>query len=181
MSYLRISVAALLAMAILPLSHAGAVTTGPTPGIASTAEAASPTAGRSPFLGAWELDLTRMPETYGSPPKKVVYRFEDVGAGQWLTTIDITAPDGSVRHMAVRYRRDGRASAAEGELSEGDSAAINSPATNVLVMNIAKDKRPASVRVYAISADGNEMTESAADIDDTGTPFVRNFHYKRIG
>lgn len=142
-------------------------------------EMASP-ASPSSFLGEWELDLARMPDTYGAPPKRVVYKFRDVGADQWLMTIDVTAPDGSVRHMAIRYRRDGRAARGEGELSEGDSAAINSPAPNILVMNIAKDKRPASVRVYAVSADGAEMTESAADIDDAGAPFVRNFHYTRV-
>jgi hypothetical protein len=29
----------------------------------------------SPFTGRWELDLTRMPSTYGPPPKRVVYDF----------------------------------------------------------------------------------------------------------
>lgn len=175
MSYSRLSIGAslLLAIATLPVCHADAVPTGHT-------RAGAAATGQSTFLGEWELDLTRMPDSYGSPPKKVVYAFQDVGAGQWLTTIDITAQDGGVRHMAVRYRRDGSASPAEGELSEGDSAAINFPAPNVLVMNLTKDKRPGSVRVYAISADGKEMTESAADIDNLGMPFVRNFHYKRI-
>lgn len=167
-----------LTIVTAPVSHADAVLASPIRAVA--AEAASPASEQASFLGEWELDLARMPDTYGSPPKKVVYAFQDLGAGQWRTTIDITARDGSVRHMAVRYRRDGSASPAEGELSEGDSAAINSPAPNVLVMNLAKDKRPVSVRVYALSADGNEMTESAADIDDAGAPFVRNFHYKRI-
>lgn len=47
----------------------------------------------SPFLGEWELDLTRMPADYGPPPKKVLYTFTDIGAGKWRTTIDITATD----------------------------------------------------------------------------------------
>jgi hypothetical protein len=38
----------------------------------------------------------------------------------------------------------------------------------------------ASVRVYAISADGQEMTESAAGANGEGAPFVRNFHFRRI-
>jgi hypothetical protein len=36
------------------------------------------------------------------------------------------------------------------------------------------------VRTYAISADGKEMTESAADVNEAGEPFVRNFHFKRV-
>lgn len=137
-------------------------------------------ASRSPFLGTWELDLSRMPANYGPPPRRVLYTFEDVGAGQWRTTVDITAPDGSVRHMAVRYARDGSAAAGEGDLSEADSAAINQPASNVLVMSLAKNKMLGSVRVYAISSDGKEMTESAAAADAGGAPFVRNFHFRRL-
>ncbi|WP_245825057.1 hypothetical protein [Sphingomonas azotifigens] len=153
------------------LMPAGAAVAGP--------EDAS-TANRSPFLGTWELDLARMPTNYGPPPRRVVYTFEDVGAGLWRTSIDITAPDGSVRHMAVHYARDGSASAGEGDNAEADSAAINQPASNVLVMSLAKNKMLGSVRVYAVSSDGKEMTESAAAADAGGAPFVRNFHFRRL-
>lgn len=142
--------------------------------------AALPVTEQSPFLGEWELDLTRMPGTYGPPPKRVIYTFKDVGLGQWLTKIDITAPDESVRHIAIQYRRDGQAVQGEGDKADGDSAAVNSPAPNLLVMSLAKNKGLESVRVYAISADGKEMTESAADVDGAGVPFVRNFHFKRV-
>lgn len=141
---------------------------------------AAPAAEQSPFLGTWELDLGRMPATYGPPPKRVTYSFEDIGSGEWLTKVDITAPDGSVRHIAVRYRRDGRAVQGEGDTADADSAAMNSPAPNVLVMSLAKDEALESVRVYAVSEDGGEMTESAADVDGSGVPFVRNFHFRRI-
>lgn len=142
--------------------------------------AALPASQQSPFLGEWELDLTRMPVTYGQPPKRVTYAFKDVGSGQWRTTIEITAQDDSVRHMTVQYRRDGQMARGEGDKTEGDSAAVNSPAPDVLVMSLAKDKGLESVRVYAVSADGQDMTESAADVDDAGVPFVRNFHFRRI-
>lgn len=146
------------------------------------ASAAVPTAGeQSPFIGQWDLDLSRMPDTYGPPPKRVVYNFEDLGTGEWRTTINITAPDDSVRHVAVQYRRDGKMVKGTGDQVDGDSAAFNSPAANVLVMSLAKDKKLDSVRVYAISPDGKEMTESAANVDGSGSPFVRNFHFKRIG
>lgn len=139
-----------------------------------------PAAGQSSFLGEWELDLTRMPDNYGPPPKRVTYTFEDAGSGQWRTRIAITAPDDSVRHMAVRYRRDGKMAPGEGDTSEADSAAVNSPAPDVLVMSLSKNKVLGSVRVYAVSADGKEMTESAANVDGTGAPFVRNFHFRRV-
>jgi hypothetical protein len=121
-----------------------------------------------------------MPDNYGTPPKRVTFAFQDVGSDQWRTTVEITARDDSVRHIAVQYRRDGRMARGEGDKSEGDSAAFKSPAANILVMSQAKDKVLAGVRVYSISADGNEMTESAANVDSTGAPFVRNFYFKKI-
>lgn len=163
---------------LLPVAVATLVVGGP-----AYAQPGSPprsAAEESPFLGEWELDLTRMPDTYGPPPKRVTYTFEDLGSGKWRTKIDITAPDDSVRHMAVQYRRDGKAAPGEGDTSEADSAAVNAPAPNVLVMSLSKNKALGSVRAYAISADGKEMTESAANVDETGTPFVRNFHFKRV-
>jgi hypothetical protein len=135
---------------------------------------------QSPFLGKWELDLARMPDSYGPPPKQVTFTFEDVGSGQWRTEIDITAPDDSLRHSAVQYRRDGKMAPGEGDTSEADSAAFTSPAPNVLVMGLAKNKVLGAVRVYTISADGKEMTESAANVDDKGAPFIRSFHFRRV-
>lgn len=136
--------------------------------------------GASPFLGEWELDLTRMPETYGPPPKRVTFQFEDVGAGQWRTKVEITAPNDSVRRATVQYRRDGKAVKGEGDTLDGDTVAFTSPAPNVLMMSMAKNKGLVGVRVYAISADGREMTESAAGINRDGAPFARDFHFRRI-
>lgn len=137
-------------------------------------------AGQSPFVGEWELDLTRMPETYGPPPKRVTFDFQDLGSGQWLTKVKITAPDDSVRQAAVRYRRDGRAVQSEGDMADADSAAFDAPAPNVLVMSMGKDKGLTSARVYVVSPDGMEMTESAASLTRDGLPLVRNFHFRRI-
>lgn len=150
------------------------------PSSAAAATTEAPATSPSPFMGAWELDLARMPDTYGKPPKRVVYVFSDMGDGRWQTTIDITAPDDGVRHIAIQYRRDGSMAQSEGDKAEGDSAAFNSPAPNVLVMSTAKNKQLQSVRAYAISTDGQQMTESAADVDNDGVPFVRNFYYRRL-
>jgi hypothetical protein len=162
----------------LPLAAAALVVG--EPAIAQPGNAHPSAAEQSPFLGEWELDLTRIPDSYGPPPKRVTYTFEDMGGGKWRTKVAITAPDDSVRHMAAQYRRDGKAVPGEGDTSEADSVAVNAPAPNVLVMSLSKNKALGSMRVYAISADGKEMTESAANVDNTGAPFVRNFHFKRI-
>jgi hypothetical protein len=148
--------------------------------VAQPAHAPSSATAPSPFLGRWELDLTRMPATYGPPPRRVVYSFQDIGGGKWRTIVDITAQDGSVRHMAVAYTPDGTMAPGEGDTSEADSAAILLPMPNVMVMNLARNKMPGSVRVYTVAAGGQEMIESAANIDDKGAPFVRNFHFRRL-
>jgi hypothetical protein len=135
---------------------------------------------KSPFLGKWALDVKTMPVTYGAPPKSVTYEFVDLGNSRWETRIHIV-DDGGVRDMAVGYRRDGNANAGSGYAGEGDFAAVNSPAPNVLVMSLAREKKLESVRTYAVSANGLEMIESAADVDDNGVPFVRNFRFTRIG
>lgn len=165
----RRTFASLLLLAAAPL----AVSTPVTARAASTAAA--------PFLGTWELDLTRMPDTYGPPPKRVVYTFKDVGAGEWATTIDITGRDDALRHIAIRYRRDGKAVRGTGDTADGDTAAVGTPNPNVLVMSLATGGKLGSVRTFTVSTDGREMTESAANVTAGGEPFVRHFHFRRIG
>lgn len=150
------------------------------PAVSPAISVAAPDARSWPFLGKWELDLTRMPSNYGPAPKRVLFSFDYAGAGLWRTTIDITAPDGAVRHSMVQYRREGQAFAGQGDQREADHAAFLSPTPNVLVMDLAKDKNQGSVRVYTVSEDGSEMTESAASIDSRGMPFVRIFHFKHL-
>jgi hypothetical protein len=141
---------------------------------------ASSVAERSPFFGQWELDLNRMPDSYGPPPKRVTFTFEDAGSGKWRTTVEIVARDDSVRRVSIEYLRDGRAVQGEGDNADADSAAVSAPAPNVLVFSMAKNRHPAGVRTYVVSPDGQEMTESAANVDSSGAPFVRNFHFRRI-
>jgi hypothetical protein len=169
---LRPRMRAALPLAVMLLAGGSAVVAAAPRAVVETAPA--------PFIGAWELDLARMPDSYGPPPKRVTFTFEDLGSGEWRTVVEIIAPDDSVRRGEVRYRRDGRAVAGEGNLGEADRVAVESPAPNVLVMNMGKNGASAGVRVYAVSTDGREMTESAAGIGPQGDPFVRNFHFKRI-
>lgn len=146
----------------------------------ASADPARTVAVPSPLLGKWVLDLTRMPDANGPLPRRVTFGFADVGQGVWEGTIDIVAPDGGVRHMVSRYPRDGRAVKIEGDQLEADSVAVTTPAPNILVMGLAKDKRPGSTRVYSVSANGMELTESAVSVGDDGMPLVRTFHFTRV-
>jgi hypothetical protein len=134
----------------------------------------------SPLIGTWALDLSSMPGDTGSKPKSVTYRIRDVGGGAWETVIEIVAPDGSTRRSAIKYKRDGQAVRGTGDEMEADSAAVSTPAPNVMVMGLAKAGRPGSVRVYTVAPGGREMTESAANVGDDGMPFVRTFRFTRV-
>jgi hypothetical protein len=172
-------VRALLPAALLS-AIAGAAGAAPA---ASAPPAAAPAAADTPsrFTGRWELDLTRLPRDYGPPPRRVLYTFARADAGRWYAAVDITARDGSVRHMGVTYRADGTAGVGEGDTSEADSAALLSPAPDVLIANLARQGAPSSVRVYTLDPGGDAMTESAASVNAQGAPFVRRFHFRRVG
>src|SRR3546814_12383834 len=97
---------------------------------------------------SWELDLARMPDTYGPAPKRVTFAFEDVGSGRWRTVIELTAPNGSVRRAASEYRRHGKAVQAEGDTAEADSAPFSSPAPTVLARTLYNDHGLAAVHAH---------------------------------
>jgi hypothetical protein len=131
----------------------------------------------SPILGLWKLDLASVPTE--ARPAGVTAEFISAGTEEWNTTYVITTKDGSVRRMTSRERLDGQAVPIEGDRTEADSVAMSSPAPGVLVMALAKDGRPASVRVYSVSKDGTAMTESAAIVGGDGKPVVRTFRWVR--
>ena len=148
--------------------------------LATSAPAASPsTSAPSPILGTWDLDLASMPVPPEARPTRVTVQFSDGGADGWTVTYVIAGRDGGERRMTSRARPDGTAVPIEGDRLEADSVAMARPAPNVLVMGLSRDGRPGSVRVYTISADGNAMTENAANVGDDGKPVIRTFRWLR--
>lgn len=133
----------------------------------------------STILGRWTLDTASMTIPADARPASVTAEFADAGAGKWNTTYVITAKDGGVRRMTSRERLDGAAVPIAGDQTDADSVAMTSPAPNVLVMGLTKGGNFGSVRVYTVSADGREMTESATFVGDDGKPLVRRFRWVR--
>lgn len=133
----------------------------------------------SPLLGQWKLDTGSMAIPADARPASVTAEFADAGTGEWNTTYVITARDGSARRMTSRERLDGTAVPISGDQADADSVALFSPAPNVLVMGLTKNGSFGSVRVYTVSADGREMTESATVVGPDGKPVVRRFRWVR--
>lgn len=133
------------------------------------------------ILGTSALDLNSMPGDYGTLPRSVTYNFVENGEGKWSSVIDIVAPDDSVRHITSHFTLNGVAVPIEGDQLEADAVAASLPAADILVLGLSKDGRPGSVRVYTVSSDGKQMTESAVNVNDEGMPFVRTFRFTRVG
>jgi len=143
----------------------------------TAAAAAQP--GSSPILGQWKLDTGSMDIPADARPASVTAEFADGGAGAWNTNYVITAKNGSTRRMTSRERLDGAPVPVTGDQSDADSVAMTSPAPGVLVMGLTKDGKFGSVRVYTVSADGREMTESATFVDPDGKPVMRRVRWVR--
>lgn len=146
---------------------------------ATAAPAPAPQWAASPILGRWTLDTGSMTIPVDARPASVTAEFADVGAGVWNTVYVITAKDGSARRMTSRERLDGKAVPIAGDQTDADSVAMTSPIPGVLVMALGKSGHLGSVRVYTVSPEGREMTESATVVGEDGKPMVRRFRWIR--
>lgn len=133
----------------------------------------------SPLLGSWSLDTSQMDVPFAYRPKSVIITFADLGGDKWSTRVTITDKEGGVRDMTSAYQRTGAAVPIEGDQMEADTVAVVTPANNVMVLALAKDKHPASTRIYVVSADGQSMTEQAVNWGGDGVPVIRTNHFKR--
>lgn len=142
--------------------------------VAAPAQTAS-----SPFFGQWRLDTTSMSVPVEARPASVTAEFADAGAGEWNTTYVITGADGSARRMTSRERLDGTSVPVTGDQTDADSVAMTNPMPGVLVMGLTKGGSLGSVRVYTVSANGREMTETATFVGLDGKPVFRRFRWMR--
>jgi hypothetical protein len=110
----------------------------------------------------------------------VTIEFGESPAGKWTTQVDILGGDGSKRHIASTYVPDGTPASIEGDTVEADTAAVKLPAANVMVLALGKGGIPASTRIYTVSPNGAEMTETAVYFGADGKPIMRTNYFTRI-
>ncbi|HVY24013.1 MAG TPA: hypothetical protein VG962_11745 [Steroidobacteraceae bacterium] len=133
----------------------------------------------SPLVGAWSVDVSRLPIPAEQRPKSVTITFKDGADGKWVTQVRVIAADGKESHADALSSLDGAVSPVIGNL-EADASAVKMPMPNVLVMMLMRQSVPASTRVYAVSADGQSMIETACYFDKQGNPVMRTNYFKRI-
>lgn len=134
---------------------------------------------RSPLLGTWAVDVSKLPIPPEQRPKSVTFTYSDVGDGKWATRVDIVAPDGSATHGTTSYVRDGTSWPVQGS-PEADTTAVMTPESDVLVMALSKGGVPGSIRIYTVAADGKSMTETATYFGRDGKPVMRTNYFSRV-
>lgn len=134
----------------------------------------------SPLLGAWAVDVSRLPIPPEARPRSVTFTFSDVGGGKWTIEVEILGGDGSERHMSSTYTLDGTPAPIQGDTAEADVGAVKLPAPNVMVLELGKNGGPASTRVYTVAPDGKTMIETAAYPGNDGKPSMRTNYFNRV-
>jgi hypothetical protein len=146
--------------------------------LAVAPSSAQPTT-RSPLLGTWAVDVSKLPIPPEQRPKSVTFTFNDAGGGKWSTLVDIVAPDGSATHGVATYVRDGTSWPVLGS-PEADTSAVMTPKPDVLVMALSKGGVPGSIRIYTVAPDGKSMTETATYFGRDGKPVMRTNYFSRV-
>lgn len=133
----------------------------------------------SRLIGRWAVDVSRMARPPQKRPKSVTITFGDAGSGKWTTQVDVVGLDGSKSHVEGTAPLDGTPAPVSGNF-EADVASVKMPEPNVLVMVLAKNKIPGSIRVYTVDSDGKSMVETAAYYAQDGSPIIRTNYFIRI-
>ena len=130
----------------------------------------------SPFLGAWQVDVSKLPVP--QPPKSVTLKVSDVGKETWRIDIDTVSQDGAVIHADARFRLDGSPAKVSGSLVV-DYVSITLPNAQTLVMGTAMMGRWSNMRVFTLSDHGMRMTETITGLGPDGKPRTRTNIWRR--
>lgn len=131
------------------------------------------------LVGAWAVDVSRLPMPPEARPKSVTITFGYAGANKWSTQVEIVDAKGGKTHAEGVVPLDGTPTPVEGNL-EADLSAVKMPTPDVLVMQLAKGGVPASTRIYAVSGSGKTMVETVAYFGQDGKPVMRTNYFTRI-
>jgi hypothetical protein len=146
--------------------------------IAQSALAEEPIA-QSPLLGAWAVDVSRLPMAPASRPKSVTITFSATESDSLRTRVEVVDPTGNRLEADGVTPLDGAPTQVKSNF-EADVSATTMPRPEVLIMQLGKGGIPASTRIYSVNPDGNSMTETVAYFGTDGQPILRKNHFSRI-
>jgi|GEM_PF-116222 len=134
----------------------------------------------SRLLGLWSVDVTQLPMPPEARPQRVTVAFEEAAADAWTVRVEIVPAEGEARISTVTVPLDGSTLPIEGDTLEADAIAVKRPTGDVLAMALAKNGVPASTRVYAVTADGDQLIETAVHFGADGKAVMRTFRFDRV-
>ena len=133
----------------------------------------------SPLLGAWAVDTSRLPMAPEARPRSVTITFTEEGKDRLRTKVEVIDPTGGKLEADGVTPLDGTATPVKSNF-EADLSATFMPRPEVLIMQLAKNGKPASTRIYAVGADGKSMIETVAYFDSEGRPVLRKNYFTRL-
>lgn len=132
----------------------------------------------APLIGAWSVDVSRLPIPPEARPKRVVITFDRAGSDRLHIDVEIVDPAGRATHQTSTSDLAGTPTAIENGL-EADIVSAKSPAPNVLVLALGKGGIPASTRIYAVQPGGRMMIETSVYFGEDGKPIMRTNYFTR--
>lgn len=131
------------------------------------------------LVGAWAVDTSRLPMPPAARPKSVTVTFSGEGSERLRTKVEVVDPAGAKLEAEGVTPLDGSPTAVKANF-EADVSATTMPRPEILIMQLAKNGKPASTRIYAVNPDGNTMIETVAHFDGEGRPVLRKNYFSRI-
>ena len=131
------------------------------------------------LFGAWAVDTTRLPMAPNARPKSVTITFSAEAAERIRVKVDVVDPTGARLEADGVTPLDGTPTPVKSNF-EADFSATYMPRPEVLIMQLAKNGSPASTRIYAVNADGNNMIETVAYFNAEGKPVLRKNYFSRV-
>lgn len=146
--------------------------------VAQSSMAAEPNVNAA-LIGAWAVDISRLPMPPEARPKSVTITFSGEGADRLRAKVEVVDPSGGRLEAEGVSPLDGSPTPVKSNF-EADVSATMMPRPEVLIMQLAKNGSPASTRIYAVGADGNTMIETVAYFRPDGQPVLRKNYFNRL-
>ena len=128
------------------------------------------------LVGTWMVDVSKL--TQPDPPASVTMTLAEAGSGEYSMSIDIVARDGAKMHAGGRFKPGGPTVAVSGS-ADVDTVIFTMPSRRILVMGGAFQGHPSHTRVWALTDDGKQMTETIVGHIDGKTPHIRTNIWNR--
>jgi methionine-rich copper-binding protein CopC len=146
--------------------------------VAQSAAAQDPTPSAS-LLGVWAVDTSRLPMAPAARPKSVRITFSDAGPDQLRTRVEVVDPAGNRLEADGVTPLDGAPTEVKVNF-EADVSATTMPRPGVLIMQLGKNRAPASTRIFTVAPDGISMIETVAYFSPSGQPVLRKNYFSRL-